>query len=241
MTAASEQVIRICKRGHRITTETAYVNPRGHIECKKCRASATRRWELSAKPTLKEEDARRVIEALNNGASKQLITRGYRGKTTDRHPGGARKNKKIASRICSFYGLRNFCKRHPQFGHLVEKLAAENAKKACSLGRPRKTYASPLNGKNGANAAFLSVHHATRSVFEAIRDDVRGEMILALAEGRLKKAEIEERVSDFVALVNRRERNSVTNRFGHVSLDAPIAADSETTFVETITRGLWAP
>jgi hypothetical protein len=33
-----------CLRGHEFTPENTYVNPRGHRDCKVCRAEVVRRW-----------------------------------------------------------------------------------------------------------------------------------------------------------------------------------------------------
>jgi hypothetical protein len=67
------------------------------------------------------------------------------------------------------------------------------------------------------------------------RDDVIGEMALAVYEGRVEEAEIERRVREFVNAGYRRDHD----KFGPLSLDAPIFGDSATTLGDMVTTGLW--
>jgi hypothetical protein len=67
------------------------------------------------------------------------------------------------------------------------------------------------------------------------RDDVIGEMALAVYEGRLDETDISRRVREFVNAGYRRDHDT----YGPLSLDVPIFADSATTLGETITTGLW--
>lgn len=67
-------------------------------------------------------------------------------------------------------------------------------------------------------------------------------MFLALAEGRLKLADIPARVREFVRAQNHADRNSVFNPWGHLSLDKPLNDDSDATFMDVIREDqrLWA-
>lgn len=67
------------------------------------------------------------------------------------------------------------------------------------------------------------------------RDDVIGEMALAVYEGRLLEADIPRRVREFVNAGYRREHD----RFGPLSLDMPIFEDGTTTLGDRIATGLW--
>ena len=67
------------------------------------------------------------------------------------------------------------------------------------------------------------------------RDDVIGEMILAVYEGRLEEADIERCVRGFVNIGYRRDHD----KYGPVSLDVPIFGDSSTTLGDMVTTGLW--
>jgi hypothetical protein len=67
------------------------------------------------------------------------------------------------------------------------------------------------------------------------RDDVIGEMALAVYEGRLDEADIERRIREFVNAEYRRGHN----KYGPASLDVPLFADSAITLGDTVTAGLW--
>jgi hypothetical protein len=67
------------------------------------------------------------------------------------------------------------------------------------------------------------------------RDDVIGEMVLAVYEGRLEEADIERCVRAFVNVGYRRDHD----KYGPVSLDVPIFREGATTLGERITTGLW--
>jgi hypothetical protein len=67
------------------------------------------------------------------------------------------------------------------------------------------------------------------------RDDVVGEMALAIYDGELEEADIERRVREFVNAGYRREHD----KFGLLSLDVPIFEDGTTTLGDRVTTGLW--
>jgi hypothetical protein len=67
------------------------------------------------------------------------------------------------------------------------------------------------------------------------RDDVIGEMALAIYEGRLDEMDIQRRVRELVNAGYRRDHD----RFGPLSLDVPIFEDGGTTLGDRITVGLW--
>lgn len=231
------KIIRICKRGHEVTAANAYFRNDGFPECKKCRNLASRKSAKSPKRTLTEQKARLILETLHNGGCIRLITNGVKGNIS------RNKQRYVQPPICSNYELRNFRKAHPKFDAIVTELAAKNAAVARS-GRygnrpPRKLPALTLRSKRGQTAAIDIVNRATQRICPTIRDEVRSEMNLAISEGKLNVRDVPSRVPEFIALINRRERHSVTNRFGNLSLDAPITTDSTTPLIETITRGLW--
>jgi hypothetical protein len=67
------------------------------------------------------------------------------------------------------------------------------------------------------------------------RDDVIGEMALAVDEGRLDEADISRCVREFVNAGYRRDHD----KCGPLSLDVPIFEDGGTTLGDRITVGLW--
>jgi hypothetical protein len=67
------------------------------------------------------------------------------------------------------------------------------------------------------------------------RDDVIGEMAVAVYEGWLEEAHIQRRVREFVNAGYRRDHD----KYGPLSLDVPIFGDSATTLGDRVTTGLW--
>lgn len=67
------------------------------------------------------------------------------------------------------------------------------------------------------------------------RDDVIGDMVLAVYEGRLEEADIERRVGEFVNVGYRRDHD----KHKTVSLDVPLFDGSELRGIDRITTGLW--
>lgn len=67
------------------------------------------------------------------------------------------------------------------------------------------------------------------------RDDVIGEMALAVYEGHLEEADIERRVREFVNTGYRQHHD----KYGPVSLDTPLFEDCTITLGDRITTGLW--
>jgi hypothetical protein len=75
-----------------------------------------------------------------------------------------------------------------------------------------------------------------RTLPRDMRDDIIGEMTLAVIEGRLKIEDVESRAAEFV----RASFKADHNRWGALSLDKPIFEDGTMTLGDTITRGLWS-
>jgi hypothetical protein len=67
------------------------------------------------------------------------------------------------------------------------------------------------------------------------RDDVIGEMVLAVYEGRLEEADIERRVGEFVNAGYRRDHD----RFGPVSLDTPLFEGSALRRIDLVVESVW--
>lgn len=232
--------IRLCANGHAVTEENAVYRKRGVAGCRECERARLARFRSSPNRTLTEDQARQVLEALNSGETVSTVVDGYKGQVVD--SSGKKKHRYIGGAICRRVELTNFCKANPKFGVIVEKLAKKNetASKVRTGAARRTRPAISLRSAKGLKAAMSAVQRATEKLCDTIRDEVRGEMLVALAAGRLRPADVVQRVGEFVALVNRGNRHSVLSKFGNLSLDAPIAPDSTTTLIETVTRGLWA-
>jgi hypothetical protein len=72
-----------------------------------------------------------------------------------------------------------------------------------------------------------------------MRDDVAQSIFVALLEGSLRRDEVRKRLPEFVTAHNRDVNRYSTGKFGLISIDAPMFAESSTTLADTITRGLW--
>lgn len=237
MKTDSETIIRICRYGHTVTQQNAKFQTRDGIRqanCRECGRASKRRYRKSAKRTLTEAKARAILKSLNEGQLLSVLLSGCRS------IGG--KPHYIAKPICSHNELRNFCKAHPAFGIEIRKHAARNRKESLAQNRKKKDLKHgprTLRGKATPAKVIEVVRSSIKNVCPTIREEVQSEMFLAISNGDLRIRDVPSRVPEFVALINRRERHSVINRFGNVSLDAPITTDSTTPLVETITHGLW--
>lgn len=164
---SGERILRICNRGHEVTTVYVYFRKDGFAECKKCRNLATRRHAKSPERTLTEEKARRVLEALHNGDCLRLIHHGIKG--------NVRRNKAryVQPPICSSYELRNFRDAHPKFDAIVTELAAKNEAAARSHrygNRSARKFPSVLlRSKRGSTSAVQTIQQATRNLCPTLR------------------------------------------------------------------------
>jgi hypothetical protein len=88
--------------------------------------------------------------------------------------------------------------------------------------------------RNNGTDAYEAIMTATSHLPITIRDDVQGDMFVAVTEGRLKIKDVSNRVRQFAAARNRADRNSVLNPWGHLSLDKPLNGDTDSTFMDII-------
>jgi hypothetical protein len=103
-----------------------------------------------------------------------------------------------------------------------------------ALGERRRLIAAPAILRNDGADAYEAITGATVSLWEGERGDVMSLMFVAVAEGRLLAREAAARLPEFL-----RQHRRQFSKFGPLSLDAPIFADSATTLGDTITTGLW--
>ncbi|MGJ5136863.1 hypothetical protein ACQR1V_02655 [Bradyrhizobium oligotrophicum] len=103
---------------------------------------------------------------------------------------------------------------------------------------PRRRVLAPLTAalRFPLNSLLDRINRAVpRHLARDHRDDVIGEIALAIYEGRLNEIEIERRVGEFVNASYRRDHD----RFGPLSLDVPLHESGPATLIDTITKGLW--
>jgi hypothetical protein len=71
------------------------------------------------------------------------------------------------------------------------------------------------------------------------REDIAQSVFLALLEGSLRRDQVKQRVNQFVAARNREANKYGVGKFGLISADAPMFADSHVSRADVATRGLW--
>ena len=169
--------------------------------------------------SMSEQQARRVVEALNDGKTIANIT-------------GAGK----PSYILNHRALLLFRQKHPKFDRLVVRLSSANAKihHAEASARRAQIIRAPVIAERGADIFALIRAAVSSSLPAQIRDDVIGAMALEVVEGKLRPPDIRRRIWEYVTAQYRQ-----FSKFGPLSLDARIYDDGATTLGDTITRGLW--
>lgn len=220
-----------CKNGHVVTPETIRVSPPGRRRgvltyCRVCMKENRRRAQRSRQKRGQVSRARieRVMEALRGGKTLQEIF----GRQGSKCVGGQIINPTL------FYAFR---RSHPKLDRIIGKLARQNHETAYR-GSRRVMAAQVVMRNDGANA-YAAVVRATDGLADAIRDDVRADMLLALAEGRLKLRDVEGRVVEFVRAHNRRYTHYAPTGGFMLSIDQPAFDDTTMTIGERVTHNLW--
>jgi hypothetical protein len=117
---------------------------------------------------------------------------------------------------------------HPKLHKQIKKLAHSKPRLVC---RPA-IIISPAN----ASQLIESINAAVpRTLPQDMRDDIIGEMTLAVIEGRLKIQDVARRMTEFV----RASFKTDHNKWGALSLDQPMFEDGTVTLGDTVIRGLW--
>jgi len=143
------------------------------------------------------------------------------------------------SKIINIPVLNRFCANNPKIGRVILRLAEKN--------RIAMRIQAPLTRRKGlvTSPAIIKASHSIvaeiamavpRHLPADLRDDAIQNIWLAVIEGRLKRSEIASRAPEFIRA---EYKNSPHNAWGPRSLDVPIWIDSNTTLIETVTRGLW--
>jgi hypothetical protein len=204
-----------CKHGHPFSGKNLYISPDGKE--RRCWACMTRNGNTRRR--MSEQQARRVVEALNDGKTIANITAA--GKP---------------SYILNHRALLLFRQKHPKFDRIVVRLSTANAKvhHAEASARRAQILRAHTIAEHGADIFTLIRAAVPGSLPAQIRDDVIGAMGLELVEGKLRPADIRKRVREFVTAQYRQ-----FSKFGPLSLDARLYDDGTTTLGDTITRGLW--
>lgn len=204
-----------CKYGHPFSGENLYLAP-GRKE-RKCLACLKRRGERARR--VSEQQARRVVEALNEGKTISNIT------------------KTGQSYIVNHRALLLFRQKHPTFDRFVVRRSAANAKVRHAEATARRFQI--LRAPAPVDDIFALLRSAVPATLpRQIRDDVIGKMALEIFEGKLRPADIGRRVREYVAAQFREFSN-----FGRVSLDARLYDDGNATLLDRLSTeactGYW--
>jgi len=172
---------------------------------------------------MSEQQARRVVEALNEGKTIANITKSG-----------------SPSYILNHRALLLFRQKHPKFERLVLRLSTANAKvhHAEAAARRAQVLRAPAIDAHGADIFMLIRSAVPANLPAQIRDDVIGAMALEIVEGKLRPTDIRRRVREYVAVQYRQ-----FSKFGRVSLDARLFEDGNATLLDCLSTeagtGYW--
>jgi len=207
-----------CKYGHPFSGENLFISPEGWRRCQICIAKSH-----GENRTMSEQQARRVVEALNEGKTIANITKSG-----------------SPSYILNHRALLLFRQKHPKFERLVLRLSTANAKvhHAEAAARRAQVLRAPAIDAHGADIFMLIRSAVPANLPAQIRDDVIGAMALEIVEGKLRPTDIRRRVREYVAVQYRQ-----FSKFGRVSLDARLFEDGNATLLDCLSTeagtGYW--
>jgi hypothetical protein len=199
------------------------VVPDGSHGRKRC--LACRRANSARAPLMSVEVADKVKLALHRGASLGQIAHG-------RPTGGGERNRSLY--ITSFKIIRRYRQENPEFDRFVTAAIADSNAVGQRIRYQRK--------QNAATREATNDYHSIRSMLPANfpdKDDVVSDIFEALLDGSLRREDVRARMGQFIAAHNRDARKYCVGKYGLRSIDAPVFSDSRTSFLDTISRGLW--
>lgn len=207
-----------CKFGHPLSGDNLFFHSKGWRCCRICDAKS---HELNRR--MSDQQARRVVDALNAGKTISNICKGG----TDDY-------------ILNHRALLLFRQKHPKFDRFVIRLSTANAKDhhAEASARRAQVIRAPIIAAHGADIFTLIRSTVPASLPAQIRDDVIGVMALEIVEGKLRTTDIRRRVSEYVSAQYRQ-----FSKFGPVSLDARLYDDGSATLLDRLSTesgtGYW--
>ena len=175
------RAITHCKYGHPLSGDNLYLyvsqgrNERKCLTCNKRLAETGRR--------MSEDQARRVVDALNDGKTIAQIT------------------KTGPTYILASQALLLFRRKHPRFDRLVVRLSTANAKVHLAEAGARRAHVRRASIAEQGEDIFLLIRTAVPvSLPVQIRDEVIGAMALAVYEGKLRPSDIGRRVREYITM-----------------------------------------
>jgi hypothetical protein len=209
-----------CKYGHPLSGDNLYMfTSRGRQE-RKC-VICNKRLAMFGR-RVSEDQARRVVEALNGGRTIAQIT------------------KSGPMYVVASQALLLFRQRHPKFDRFVVDRSRANARVhlAEAGARRAQVHRASSIAQHGVDI-FLLIRSAVPSTLPAqIRDDVIQAIALAVVEGKLRPTDIRRRVREYVTLQFRQ-----FSKYGPASLDARLSDGGNATLLDRLSTdagtGYW--
>lgn len=216
-----------CKRGHPLSGDNLYVAPKsGNRGCRACRSLTMKKLRTDR---ITPERKKLILQRLREGFSLRALKKGVIGARY--FPGLT---------LTTSQQMRAERLRDPKWSDKVDALSKPLAHaKLVAIGRAKRIHAAPALMRNSGLDAYDVIVRATQNIYDEARDEIRGDLFIALGENRITLAEIPSRVREFVAAYNRRNRHSVMSQWGDISLDVQTFDEGPTRLVDTVTHGLW--
>lgn len=209
-----------CKHGHPLSGDNLYLYENQGRTDRKCLTCNKRLAETGRR--MSEDQARRVVDALNEGRTIAQIT------------------KTGPSYVLNNTALLLFRRKNPKFDRFVVRLSTANAKVhlAEAGARRAQVHRAPSIAQHGVDI-FLLIRSAVPATLPAqVRDDVIGAIALAVVEGKLHPTDIRRRVREYVTAQFRQ-----FSKYGPASLDARLSSDGNVTLLDRLSTdvgtGYW--
>lgn len=199
-----------------------------HRQCRQCARNSELKYKKSSK--VNRVVIERVIQALDEGQTLSRVCGGMKGKSY------------IGGKIIDIGKLKLFCASNPKLGNRIMKRAELNRSALYrEVGERRRILAAPAILRNDGHALMGAIARVTRNLPRFIRDEVTSQICLEAAEGRLKIADVPERVKAFVSKHNSQYGGFVPVIGGFMySLDKKLNEDGgSTTLGDIVSEGLW--
>lgn len=209
-----------CPAGPPLSGANLFRSTDGFRRCRACLSNST-----TNNRTVNEDQARRVVEALNAGAIISQFTKANQ-------PGYILNNR----------ALTLFRRKNPKFDRFVLKRSAMNVESRRAEGSPARDLriiqkADAITEK-GADIFALIRAAVPHTLPCQIREETIAAMALALVEGKLKPGDVRKRAQEFVSVQFRRADWHRTR-----SLDARLFSDGNATLLDRLSSeaetGYW--
>jgi hypothetical protein len=207
-----------CKYGHPFSGENLFISPEGWRRCQVCIAKSH-----AENRTMSEPQARRVVEALNEGKTIANMTKSG-----------------TPSYILNHRALLLFRRKYPKFDRLVVRLSTKNAKihHAEASTRRAQILRAPYIAAHGDDIFSLIRSVVPDTLPLQIRKDVITAMANDVVEAKLRAADIPRRAREYIAVQYRQ-----ISKYGSLSLDARLFEDGNATLLDRLSTeastGYW--